>query len=269
MLQVKKTTVHRSWFSVPYFAFTLAEVLITLGIIGVVAAITIPAVIQRSQEQNSVVQLKKTYNTLSNAYNRAVADNGSPRSWGLTSSTHYDPAIAEKMMGYLTPYLQVAKDCGISLSNTGCFPNGTYKYRDNSGVWINWTNINTNSDGQFARIRLADGSGLAVVYLEAGVNCDRIVGPTAALQSVCGALYVDIDGQKGQSLVGVDLFGFYLTNYGIVPMGVALATNNTFSANCVSSGGWGCTAWVIYNENMDYMKPCGSTLSWSGPKSCN
>ncbi len=45
-------------------AFTLAEVLITLGIIGVVAAITLPTLIQNYQKQVWVNQLKKTYTTL-------------------------------------------------------------------------------------------------------------------------------------------------------------------------------------------------------------
>ena len=40
--------------------FTLAEVLITLGIIGVVAAITLPALIQKQQEKILVNQLKKS-----------------------------------------------------------------------------------------------------------------------------------------------------------------------------------------------------------------
>ena len=43
--------------------FTLAEVLITLGIIGVVAAITLPTVIQNYQKQVLVTQLKKMYAT--------------------------------------------------------------------------------------------------------------------------------------------------------------------------------------------------------------
>ncbi len=247
-------------------AFTLAEVLITLGIIGVVAAITIPAVIQRNQEQNAVVQLKKTYTTLSNAFNRSVAENGPPNGWGLTSATHYDPVIAVKMMGYLTPYLNVSKDCGSSSSNVGCFPDGTYQYRNGSNVWTDWVNINTNSGGQFARVRLADGSGLAAQYPEANGNCNYNYGSTSALQSVCGYLYVDIDGPKGQSRLGIDMFRFYLTNNGIIPVGTAPDTSRPFSTGCLTSGGWGCTAWVIYNGNMDYMK-C-SSLAWDGATTC-
>lgn len=46
-------------------AFTLAEVLITLGIIGVVAAITIPTLVNKNNEKIRETQLKKAYSTLS------------------------------------------------------------------------------------------------------------------------------------------------------------------------------------------------------------
>ena len=57
-------------------AFTLAEVLITLGIIGVVAAITLPTLIQNYQKQVYVTQLKKVVNTLENNSRKILADEG-------------------------------------------------------------------------------------------------------------------------------------------------------------------------------------------------
>lgn len=61
--------------------FTLAEVLITLGIIGVVAAITIPTLMQNSQDKEKITALKKTYSTLSQAFSMAKAENGDPTNW--------------------------------------------------------------------------------------------------------------------------------------------------------------------------------------------
>lgn len=57
-------------------AFTLAEVLITLGIIGVVAALTLPSLIQKYQEQVLENQLKKMYSTISQGIQKAMADDG-------------------------------------------------------------------------------------------------------------------------------------------------------------------------------------------------
>lgn len=61
-------------------AFTLAEVLITLGIIGLVAAMTIPSLIANTQKDEAVSKLK-AYSTISQAILLAKADNGSVSDW--------------------------------------------------------------------------------------------------------------------------------------------------------------------------------------------
>ena len=55
--------------------FTFAEVLITLGVIGIVAALTLPSVIQNYQKKITVERLKKTYSTLAQAIQMSVKDN--------------------------------------------------------------------------------------------------------------------------------------------------------------------------------------------------
>ncbi len=90
--------------------FTLAEVLITLAIIGVVAALTIPTVVRNYQKQQTVVRLKKTYNALQNAMNLAIADNGPTTGWEAVCSG--GSACADTFAKrYMIPYLKVAKNC--------------------------------------------------------------------------------------------------------------------------------------------------------------
>src|SRR5574344_1720591 len=80
--------------------FTLAEVLMVLAIIGVLAAMTIPTLLQRSQEKATVSRLKKVYSTLSTAYRSAIYDNGSPAGdW------------ASDAPGVLANYLKISKNC--------------------------------------------------------------------------------------------------------------------------------------------------------------
>ena len=67
-------------------AFTLAEVLITLGIIGVVAAMTLPTLIAKYQEQVTINHLLKTYSMLSQAVQRMQTDYGTIDTWGLTNT---------------------------------------------------------------------------------------------------------------------------------------------------------------------------------------
>ena len=69
-------------------AFTLAEVLITLGIIGVVAALTLPTLIQNHQKQVYVTQLKKAYSNISNAYNQIANEEGVTE-WSQTCLTDW------------------------------------------------------------------------------------------------------------------------------------------------------------------------------------
>src|SRR5574344_2152474 len=57
-------------------AFTLAEVLIVLGIIGVVAAFTIPVLIHKIENIEYKSSAKKAYSALQNAYNLVIEDNG-------------------------------------------------------------------------------------------------------------------------------------------------------------------------------------------------
>ena len=77
---------------------------------------------------------------------------------------------------------------------------------------------------------------------------------------------------KPPNATGKDVFWFVLTKYGLVPGGLAEETgSSTFDNRCNlektgTMNGYGCTAWVIYNENMDYLK-CND-LSWNGKTKC-
>lgn len=95
--------------------FTLAEVLITLGIIGIVAAMTLPSLIQDKKEKEIVSKLKKFQNTMSQAFLMSINENEGPGNWGLDASFNIqEPTLANK----LVPYLKITKDCGL---NGKCF----------------------------------------------------------------------------------------------------------------------------------------------------
>ncbi len=66
----------KSSYNNGFHGFTLAEVLITLGIIGVVAAMTLPALIQNYQKQQFLSSLKKNYSVLSQGIKHAQAEHG-------------------------------------------------------------------------------------------------------------------------------------------------------------------------------------------------
>ena len=84
------------------FGFTLAEVLITLGIIGVVAAMTMPTLIANYQKKQTIVQLKKAYSVLNQAYQNSILDNGDVETWDWENISNADN-FGQR---YILPYLK-------------------------------------------------------------------------------------------------------------------------------------------------------------------
>ncbi len=101
-------------------AFTLAEILITLGIIGVVFAMTMPTLIHNHQKKQTAVKLAKVYSTLTQAIERAKADYGDMAQWEYFSSGEKLNGSEQKektkafVQTYILPYLKISKDCGIN-----------------------------------------------------------------------------------------------------------------------------------------------------------
>lgn len=94
-------------------AYTLAEVLITLGIIGVVSALTIPTLIQNYQKQATATSLKKAYSELNQVLQMSIADNGDPATWNYNSSEE----LPNWIKTYIEPYVKVIEaggDCQLS-----------------------------------------------------------------------------------------------------------------------------------------------------------
>lgn len=239
-------------------AFTLAEVLITLGIIGVIAGLTIPTLLQKKAELETTSKLKRAYSTLSSAYTLAVQENGTLDQWGLVAGGPGAAIILNK----LEPYLKLVKNCG---TGTGCFPTGLYKRL--SGV--DETNWDFNSGG-FAKAQLADGTLLLIAMISTTCTTNR--GNTPPLSSICAAMYLDINGFNGSNQLGVDTFEFAMTKNGLVPYGTqqeSAGGGMRFDDSCKDKStayGQSCAAWVLYNENMDYLH-CNN-LSWDGPIKC-
>lgn len=76
---------------------------------------------------------------------------------------------------------------------------------------------------------------------------------------------------KNKSILGKNRFFFELTPKGLLPEGLN-DERNVFK-NCdptltnSTAAGRGCTAWVVYNKNMDYLH-CRDKLDWNGKHSC-
>lgn len=197
-----------------FTAFTLAEVLITIGIIGIIAKLTIPALYSSFQKQATVTRLQKIYTNLSQTIRRSESDNGPNQLWdlGSTSGGGYTPR--QSFDTYWAPYLKILKYCSGS---TEC------GYKSGSILTLSQTgNISVTAPDRVT-VMLADGNTLIV----------RV--PGAWIEQI----YVDTNGANPPNIFGKDVFTFTLdSKKGLVPYGSG--------SDCVSGGnGQMCAAKII------------------------
>ena len=170
-------------------AFTLAEVLITLSIIGVVAAITLPTLIQNYQKTVWVNQLKKTYSSLNEGFKQIVA------SEGCTTLECAD--ISRDSHGFIDFAKVKTKEKFVK----------TFKLEN---VYVD--GVPDNSIYNY-KIKTLDGGDKDSISLSGPV--DGLVGttPNGEIIYFGGILFsdeilVDINGLKSPNTLGRDVFAF-------------------------------------------------------------
>ena len=208
-------------------AFTLAEVLITLGIIGVVAAMTLPTLINQYEKKMTVVKLKKAYNTIANVAQRSYLDNGITYSGSVTTDK-----AKEYFDKYWLPYL----------NNPKVSPNGTHPYgkaspylnRDGSN---NGTGIYTSYSQGRIFFTTSEGISYFVRAMEWQYDTEgnAIIG--SQYFSPTQQVYIDLNGIKPPNTLGKDVFVLIIFfNENVVrPHGYNLS-KSTINANCQTSG---------------------------------
>lgn len=220
-------------FNIQQKGFTLAEVLITLGIIGIVAAMTMPTLIGKYQKKQTAVQLKKVYTEMSQAVALSELDNGDVKYWdyNLGAKDFYDK--------YMKKYLKKTSELTygqykshVTLKNI----NGTAC----SEAWC------TYSISHY--VKLADGS---------------IIGFSEYVGGNYKAFVVDLNGYKNPNTTGKDYFVFTIQDkFKVAPYGIGnsngvtigktydrdIITGDNFRAcNKTKTGVW-CTALIMMDN---------------------
>lgn len=244
-------------------SFSLAETLIALFIIGILAIVTIPGIAQCYQESVTVTRVKKIYSELSQTFRLAMFKYGTPDNWVPSGgygyidnagvSTYYNlvtPAASNLIsLNNIIDGMSILEDCGV---NSGCPSVDTYSSLDGTEDTQRF-----NSNQYRAGGVLNNGMFLAVTN-----NTTRCNSKLGGIENVCGTIWVDVNGHKSPNKYGVDVFPFYYTKTGIVPFG---ANNGDLSIWCNKNAtyvnnGQNCTAWVLDRGNMDYLD---KTVSWN------
>ena len=205
--------------------FTLAEVLITLGIIGVVAAMTIPTLIANYKEKVYITGAKKLYNQTLNAVNKYCAENGTIgdySSFWVSNSNNADGGLIA-----LASELNAVKVCARPDNLNEC--GGKYnikqykKLNNGTGKTEQFEFLNRNrmvlADGSFVSVfNEANADGCTHSYFSSDKDKDgnNIPDPSSPYgfkgeikySSNCGFIAFDINGLKGPNQVGKDVFQY-------------------------------------------------------------
>ena len=190
-------------------AFTLAEVLITLGIIGIVAAMTLPSLTAGYRTKVLQSQFKKAYSDLSNAAKLFEVNEGMTiyeysydYDCGYSCSGNVKPVKSfEKFMSYF-----VGNKYVTNLSSNRGYAQLGYEPANLGGNYLE-SGVSTHPCDESGIIQ--ELSGRVVEFDNAVTNLNIKTGP-----KVC----IDINGRKGPNRYGYDWFVFIFTSTGnVVP----------------------------------------------------
>lgn len=207
-------------------AFTLAEVLITLGIIGVVAAMTLPSVIGNYQKKQTAVQLSKFYTVMQQAIRMSEIDNGSVKYWDFAiGGNEHTEIFVDK---YLKPYIKVIKEYSPS-----DFPKDMHYTCLNGKNCDSYGEATTNNP----KLVLADGTMIIAADLVDSLPDETDGTITSAINFI-----VDLNGFKKPNKYGRDVFAFSIqSSKGFVPAGVgytsAISGSKDYDRDWIINGG--------------------------------
>lgn len=191
-------------------AFTLSEVLITIGIIGLVAAMTMPGVIKNYQRKETETRLQRAYSIINQAFMAAQVKHGEIKDWPEWDDAEF---ILEH---YIKPEIKEAKVFPPSESTTNlmCF----------EGDFVgNYTNSNNNENTQYG--------WMDNIYISSPFQRDK----TASIKLMDGTciglnpnlsnnyskrIFIDTNGSyRRPNKAGIDLFFFIVDGNRIMPYG--------------------------------------------------
>lgn len=209
--------------------------LITLGVIGVVAAITMPALINNIQDKQFKTAFKKQYSVISQALQRIYAEDG--EALNMADFTQENWTEMDHHVCRITKELKAVKaglNCSDMTVNESLIWHKNYEWfnKKHEGQALNY--------GYIGRIfLLADGTLL-------NFNCGSNI-------------YIDVNGYKGPNTIGRDIFYAQLsqantmalkytfpsyTNGCSGSMNVILTKDN-YEEDCKNGSGWGCSLLYI------------------------
>jgi prepilin-type N-terminal cleavage/methylation domain-containing protein len=179
-------------------AFTLVEVLVVIAVIGVVAAMTIPNLINRYNEHVTVTKVKKFQSMINQALKMAIVEHGDVDGWdfqnvGVASDDSYYGKSSAPLANYIKPHLKLARDCAAT---QGCI--GSYYYYLSGRSYGNLYDYGSYRR-RYYKMVLMDGSAL---WIRDNYGDARFVKQCSGVDSgttgICGFVWYDVN-RKSQT----------------------------------------------------------------------
>lgn len=198
-------------------AYTFAELMLTLTILGVVVAMTVPTLVKNNHRTEMENLLKKSYGIINQTVDMALSDVDSARNipddmskWNLSNASTV-------MDRYFRPFLSVQKVCPAG--NGDCFANTTYRLLDGT-----------------ASHNFSDPAGLNASY--SVLLNDGIAMQIAECNGSSCHVHVDLNGPKDPNVVGYDHFEFIVNkvNKKVEPYSYG-------NSDAIMQNGWKITQW--------------------------
>jgi len=219
--------------------FSLAEILITLGVIGVTVAIVLPSLIIRYRHMALNNKMKKSYSLIAQSLQRAVPDGD----YGANINFYGEGETRAKRFfdDYIEPYIKVLNVCGYN--KDGCWTQTT----DRAGNQVGQTYGMNNSfsfiliDGSAMDLSILDKSQSSFISNTLGVD-------TSKFQNISAypIIYIDTNANRKPNVLGKDVHAFVLTERGFVPAGRKV-TDDEIWPECTSVGYY-CFEGILRNN---------------------
>lgn len=202
--------------------FTLAEILITLGIIGVIAILTLPILVQNYQKHILIKQYKVFYRDITNAIELFLQDNNVD-DFGETPLGDLTIPFEERKIYFIENFLE--------------------KYI-------------VGSSGEFPKIPIRNLTKTDSIYFTPQFITEKSVALEFS-QGMWNSIFTitfDINGKKGPNIIGRDVFRFYIYLNSRIPQGAYMSTKDWDCQNCGDccrpdlnphATGWGCWQRII------------------------
>lgn len=242
-------------------AFTLAETLIVMGIIGFIAAISVPRLRDGMDERTLVAQLGKIDTDLQTGYQAVITRYNEPTSletWEYAGLTDANAIIKirDLLGARLADNLSAQKKCGTS---SGCFTSDS----------------TIDSSTSYQKMIVKSGAAVALTITS---KPDFTCSTAEDRYYPCpfGSIVVDVNGiETGPNKAGFDIFAYTISKNGIEPNGL----NETSGVVLSSTDGKQNTAWALKAQNEDYNNATssnggsmtcknGTVLDWKKQRTC-